>query len=49
MTTVMFFYAGMAVIIGVIFYVGYRVDRKNAHRREEISDDHSDPLDLKNL
>ncbi len=49
MTTVMFFYAGMAVIIGVIFYVGYRVDRKNAHKREEISDEHNDPLDPTHL
>jgi len=49
MTTVMLFYAGMAVIIGIIFYVGYHVDRKNAHRREETPEEHCDPLDPSHL
>ena len=35
MSTVMFFYAGMAFIIGLIFFIGMRVEKKNAWRREE--------------
>ncbi|MCF6207002.1 MAG: hypothetical protein L3J47_08960 [Sulfurovum sp.] len=47
MSTVMFFFAGMAVIIFAIFYVGYRVDRKNQWRREDNDPtaEQSDPLD----
>jgi len=35
MSTVMFFYAGMALVIGIIFYFGIRAEKKNAWRRKE--------------
>jgi len=48
MSTVMFFYAGMALIIALIFFIGMRVEKKNAWRREEqespiLDDDRLDP------
>ncbi len=49
MTTVMLFFAAMAVIIGVIFYFGYRSDQKNSWRREDVSKQDNDPLDPTNL
>jgi cbb3-type cytochrome oxidase subunit 3 len=46
MTTVMLFYAAMALIITAIFYFAYRVDKKNAWRREgEEAEEKDDPLD----
>jgi len=42
MTTVMLFYAAMALIVAAIFYFGYRIDRKNAWRREKQEDPVSD-------
>jgi len=46
MTTVMLFYAAMALIIAAIFYFAYRVDKKNAWRREgKEVDKMDDPLD----
>ena len=49
MSTVMFFYAGMALVIGIIFFFGYRVNKKNAWRREEHQPEHKNPLDPNNL
>ncbi len=50
MTTVMLFFGAMAVIISIIFYVGYRAERKNAWRREEDPAKKKDnTLDPKNL
>ena len=46
MSIILVFYAAMALIIAIIFYFGYRANKKNAWRREEYekySDD--DPLD----
>ena len=46
MTTVMLFYAAMALIIAAIFYFAYRVDQKNAWRREgKEAKEKDDPLD----
>ncbi len=46
MSTVMLFYAGMALVIGIVFYVGLRFEKQNAWRREEHDQkDAVDPLD----
>ena len=50
MSTVMLFYAGMALIISIIFYVGFRFEKKNAWRREETDQENDkDPLDPNKL
>ena len=51
MSTVMLFYAGMALIIGIIFYVGFRFEKRNAWHREEQEKPASDEerLDPKKL
>jgi cbb3-type cytochrome oxidase subunit 3 len=44
--TIILFYAAMALIIAAIFYFAYRVDKKNAWRREgEETKEKDDPLD----
>jgi len=42
MSTVMLFYAGMALIIGIVFYIGLRFEKQNAWRREEQKDPAAD-------
>jgi len=46
MSIILVFYAAMALIISVIFYFGYRANKKNAWRREgEEDSSNDDPLD----
>jgi len=49
MQSILYFYLAMAMIIGIIFYFGYRTNKKNEWRREENTPSNHDPLDPRGL